>query len=278
MSFQPVVPLSGLSGWRFLERTEAAQRETFNKGPELARDIAYFRENIGAVETAEDLVGDRRLLKVALGAFGMSEEIDKRAFVRKILEDGTEDPSAFANRLVDRRYKEFAATLGFGNISGSRLGLSSVVDGIVDGYMSRSFEEAVGNVDQTMRLALNFRREIREIAGGPGTETARWLNVLGDRPMREVMIQALGIPNETSSLDLDKQAEIFADRAQRTFGASDPAMFGDPAKVDEAIRTYLLRAQAANGPSITTPGFTALTLLGGAGASAGITNLVLSRT
>ncbi len=54
--------------------------------------MAYFEANIGKVETAADLVGDRRLLKVALGAFGMDGEIDKRAFLRKVLEEERGEP------------------------------------------------------------------------------------------------------------------------------------------------------------------------------------------
>src|SRR5690606_39015084 len=92
MSFQPTIPMGGLAGWRFLERTAAAQRAAFERGPELARDIAYFQERIAAVGSAEELVADRRLLKVALGAFGLEDEIDKKAFVRKVLEGGTDDP------------------------------------------------------------------------------------------------------------------------------------------------------------------------------------------
>ena len=46
MSFQPTIPLPGIAGWRFLERTQAAQQAAFEKGAELIRDIAYFEEKI----------------------------------------------------------------------------------------------------------------------------------------------------------------------------------------------------------------------------------------
>ncbi len=71
MSFQPVVPLSGYVGWRFLERTIDAQQEAFNTSQPIARATDYFREKIAQVRTADDLVADRQLLSVALGAFGL---------------------------------------------------------------------------------------------------------------------------------------------------------------------------------------------------------------
>ncbi len=60
MSFQPTIPLAGIAGWRFLERTQEAQKAAFEKGPALQREIAHFMEKIGSVTSAADLVADRR--------------------------------------------------------------------------------------------------------------------------------------------------------------------------------------------------------------------------
>ena len=111
MSYQPVVPLPGIAGWRFLERTQAKQQAAFENGAELQREIAYFEEKIAAVKTAADLVADRRLLKVALGAFGLESEIDKKAFVRKVLEEGTTAEGALATRLTDPAWRKLSAGL-----------------------------------------------------------------------------------------------------------------------------------------------------------------------
>lgn len=46
--------------------------------PKIRNDEAYFRAKIGSVKTAEQLVSDRRLLKVALGAFGLEADINNR--------------------------------------------------------------------------------------------------------------------------------------------------------------------------------------------------------
>ena len=65
MSFTPVIPFSGYSGWKFLEKTGAKQKASFEQSAQMKRDEAYFREKIGSVKTAADLVKDRRLLSVA---------------------------------------------------------------------------------------------------------------------------------------------------------------------------------------------------------------------
>ena len=89
MSFQPTIPLSGVGGWQLLQRTEETQRALFGKKADLAADIAYFTENIAAADTPEKLVEDPRLLRIALGAFGLEEEAYKKALVRRVLEDGS---------------------------------------------------------------------------------------------------------------------------------------------------------------------------------------------
>ena len=68
MSFQPVIPAGGYAGWTFLNRTREVQQSAFEASPQISRDVAAFEERIGSITSAEELVGDRQLLRVALGA------------------------------------------------------------------------------------------------------------------------------------------------------------------------------------------------------------------
>jgi hypothetical protein len=280
MSFTPTIPMGGLAGWRFLERTAEAQRAAFDRGPQLARDVAYFQEKIGTVTSPEALVQDRRLLKVALGAFGLDGEIDKRAFVRKVLEGGTDDPRSFANRMTDPAWKKLAQAFGFGNAGGPRVARSGFAAEITDAYRIRQFEVAVGGVDDSMRLALNFRREIAELARAaqPGDGGRGWLAVVGSRPLRAVFEGAFGLPRQFVNVDLDRQVEIFRDRARGVVGDGSLAAFRDPAAVDRIVTRFLARAQLEAGlaSTVTSP---ALTLLQGAagGGSSGLINLLAAR-
>ncbi|MHA7873610.1 MAG: DUF1217 domain-containing protein, partial [Hyphococcus sp.] len=265
--------------WRILQATSARQQETFERSPQLQRNIEYFRENISSATTAEDLVKDRRLLTVALGAFGLSEEINKRAFVQRMLEGGTDEPDSFANRFADNRYREFVKAFGYGNITnGSSVLLPSFREDIIARYKSLEFERAVGEVDNDMRLAMNFKREIVAIAQADVNERTAWFQIMGQRPVRELIATALNIPTEVAQLGLDRQQEIFADRAQRVLGDSSPKIFEDPDVVSDMIRRFFLSRQIQNGPSASTPGFNAVTLLqgNGLGAAANI-SLILSQ-
>jgi len=272
MFFQPVIGTGGYSGWLILQRTEARQREIFEQSPTLQRDIDYFRENISNAATAKDLVSDRRLLSVALGAFGLDEEINKQAFVQKILEDGTESSDAFANRLNEPRYLALAEAFGYGDAGGGEAVLQAEFqEDIIARYRVRAFDRAVGEVDNDARLALNFRREISEIVSTDSTDETIWFRIMGQQPIKEVLETALNLPQEISQLDIDRQRELFEDKAARLFGDSDPAILSDPEVLDEVLRRFFLVRQTQNGPTSATPGFSALTLLQSASIGAGAT-------
>lgn len=261
MSFQPILPLSGFAGWKFLQETQEAQQAQFEKSPLLDRDIAYFKDNISKVSSAEELVNDFTLRKVALGAFGLDDDLNKNAFIRMALEEGTDDPRSFANRLVDPAYAKMSEEFGFGNILGPRVGQSDFAQRIIDKFQTRQFEIAVGDTDNSMRLAMYFKREITDFATANVTENTSWYSIMGSPPMRAVMEGALGLPSEVGALDIDKQREMFQAAASKKFGSSSLKEFLNEENVEIAIRDFLIRDQLSNGPSNTTPGTAALTML-----------------
>jgi hypothetical protein len=81
VNFQPLVPISGYSGWRFLERTLDQQQAAFDESQPIKRVTDKFRDEIGKVLKAEDLINDRDLLSVALGAFGLEADIENKFFI-----------------------------------------------------------------------------------------------------------------------------------------------------------------------------------------------------
>lgn len=261
MTYLPAIPLSGYAGWRVLQRTDENQRAAFANSAEIQRDIAYFKENIGIARTPEALIADHRLLKVALGAFGLDDKISQKAFIRKVLTEGSEDPAAFANKLTDPKFAELAQSFGYGNLAGANVGLSDFSTSVVTAYVARQYEQAVGQTDDTMRLALNFQREIGEYTSG-ASDTALWLRIMGNQPLRRVVEQGLGLPAALGALDdLDQQVGAFRDAAARVFGSDSAAAFSNPDNVDKILRNYFARAQAADGPGPLTRGYGALTLM-----------------
>lgn len=277
MPFTPLIPVDGLAGWSFLKTTLPRQTEFFNSSPDIQRDIAYFEEHMPNVSTLDDLMGDRRLLKVALGAFGLQDEINKGAFVRKVLSDGTDDQSDFAVRLNNSNYLAFAEEIAVGEDGGINISSESISN-MATQYERQSFEIELGNVNQNMRLALNFEREIEDLSNQNLTEAGGWFRVMGSTPLRSVIEAAFNLPSEFSALDIDRQKDILADKSQQLFGGSSIEVFQDSENVETLIRQFLLREGLNSGPTASTPGFAALSLLSGGIGSGGIASLLLSNS
>ncbi len=263
MSFQPVLPLAGYAGWSFLKRTLARQQVAQQASPVQQRDEAYFREKIGKVTTAEQLVGDKRLLRISLAAFGLEADLNSKAFIRKVLEGGTLKEGSLANRLADKQYRNFAAAFGFGDYSVPRTAVSTFPEEILAQFRARSFETAVGQQNNSYRLALNAEREIPALAARKTGETAKWYTVLGNAPLREVVQTALGLPKSFSAIDLDQQVAILQDKTRAAFGSPDISQFGDPAKMEALVRRYMFQSQAQEQGAGSSPAAIALTLLRG---------------
>lgn len=260
MGFQPIVPFGGVAGWSFLQRTQDAQRQAFETAPEIKRDLAYFAENIGKVETADDLVADYRLLRVALGAFGLDDDVPNKAFIRKVLEEGSVDPESFANRMVDKRYLALAKAFGF-DLGTPNTVMSDFADTITTGYKTRQFEIAVGDQDFDLRLSLALERDLGEIVSSDNTADGKWYAILGNAPLLTVFQTALNLPKEMAQLDIDDQVEVMQERAERVFGDSGIDQFGAPDRVEELNRLFLVRAQINEISTGLSPGAIALTLL-----------------
>jgi hypothetical protein len=261
MSFSPIIPAQGLAGWAFLTRTRARQEQSFAKTPIVARDVSHFRAKFAQVETPEALVSDRRLLRVALGAFGLQEDLDNRAFIRKLLEDGTTDRRSLANRLADKRYLAFVTS--FAHLTpGSTTGpATDLTERIVTQYQSRAFEIAVGDQDQTMRLGLSLQRELPQLVDQYTSEDARWFGALGNPPLRAILETTLGLPREFGQLDLDDQVRRMRSAMQRRFGTSRIDELAQPETLAKLTTRFQVMSQLRESQSVISGAATALTLL-----------------
>lgn len=274
MSFQPVLPLGGYAGWQFLQGTLPAQSEAFQSGAELSRDVAHTRAQLGQTETADQLVDDRQLLKVALGAFGLQDDLPNRAFIARILSDGTTDPQALSNRLADKRYNAFAKAFDFeGVLPGPQK--TGFVDKVIEDYQTRAFEIAVGEQNTDMRIAFTFTREIADVAARDSSTDTKWFTVMGNPPLRQAFETALGLPEGFGSLDIDQQLGVFKERLERFLGDGDLAQFTEAGKREEFVRLFMLRSELLAGPSATTPGMTALTVLSNQRPASGLLQTAL---
>ncbi len=266
MSFQPVVPFGGYAGWQFLTKTMAAQKAAFDNSTVQQRDADYFTANIGKVTSADQLVADPKLLKVALGAFGLGDQANSTYLIKQVLTQGSNNSTALANQLTDKRYLALARAFNFGDTTTPKTQSAGFAAQIVSAYQNQQFGAAIGTQDSNLQLALSMQTDLANLASTGSSETTKWYLMMGNPSMRTVFETAMGLPTSFVSLNLDQQLTVFQDKAQQMFGDSSVSQFSDPTKVDQLVKDFLVR-NGDTSASQSSAGSIALALLGGSTAS-----------
>lgn len=204
--------------------------------PPIAREVEYYKENIGNVTSAEDLVSDQRLLNFALKAYGLEEMSYARAFMQKILEGGVDDREALANQLTDPRYREFAEDFNFVQFGTATTSFDRTQSGVVDKFFQQSLEQEAGNQNTGARLAIYFERKSSEVENA--------FSILGDPALLQVVQTSFGFSPQMSFLTIDRQAEMINERL-------DIEDLNDPEFMNDLI-TRFLALWDINNPSVVS--------------------------
>ncbi len=274
--FQPAIPISGYGGWKFLQSTYDKQLQTLSDSAQVKADRAYMADKLSKPITTEAFLNDKRLLRVTLTAFDLGGEEWKRGFIDKVLKEVATPESTFLARLNNSKYTAFAQALK--PVNGSITITPEALEELSANFDKATFATAVGEVDESMRLALNFQSEIEGLIGSGSSETAILFRLLGNVPVRTVLESALNLPKEMGKLSIDQQAEVLKGSLQKRFGISDIKDLASSDNVEKMIRSFHAMQSIGNAGASYSPAANALTLLNGGmglGGQGGI-NLLLS--
>jgi hypothetical protein len=78
---------------------------------EIATDL--FRGRINLMTSVDALIGNSSLYNYVLKAFGLDPGAESKSFIRQVLTSDASDPSSFANRQLDERYRDLATAFNF---------------------------------------------------------------------------------------------------------------------------------------------------------------------
>ncbi|MGX4771708.1 DUF1217 domain-containing protein [Bradyrhizobium guangdongense] len=152
---------------------------------DVSREAAYYKANIGKVHSVDDLMNDYRLYHYVTKAYGLEDMAYAKAFMKKVLQSDLTDPKSFANTLIDKRYRDFAAAFSFGggmkvaqsnNQTDDMIGLyTAAMKSNVDAVAAETkyYNAAIGNVTGVDQL-LNDDRLRNYIASAFGIDQSKW--------------------------------------------------------------------------------------------------------
>ncbi|TDE38909.1 DUF1217 domain-containing protein [Antarcticimicrobium sediminis] len=246
-----VLSISGLNSQlalNLIDSTQTRQLESLQSEPQHARAAEQFRERIASITTPKELVQDFEVYSFVMKAYDLEDHIFAKGMIRKILESDPSDSSSLVNKLTDSRFGELHAAMGFTTEAGTQtpdFSNSTWQDGIVDQYFQQAYETGYADQNEIVGSVLEFRQQAGEIEN--------WYNVLSNETLTEFFQTALSLPTELSGLDVDKQAEIMAEKF-------DLADLADPAERERLINRYTAISEILNpqGYSATSSALTIL--------------------
>ena len=215
--------VSTYTSYQLITRDIDRSIDQVEKQPVTKRETEYYLANITKVKSIEDFLGDDRLFKYAMKAFGLKDMDYAKAFMKKVLTEGIEDPDSFANSLTDKRYLEFATTFDFEGYGSAATVFDRAQQGTVDKYLRQTLEENAGKQNEGVRLALYFERKAPTLTS--------FYQVLADPALAQVVRTVLGLPDSFASADVDKQVALFESKI-------DIADFKDPEKLSKFMQRF----------------------------------------
>lgn len=234
---------------RFLDENEkTAAREAATKKAEV------YQERIQSIDTVKELLADREVIDVVVGAYGLDAENVTDDFLKQVFASDLSDPKSFVNQQPDGRWAELVASFNFdanGNLTRETIGTvqqrGETLE-TVNKYLRQTLEENEGASNEAVRLALYFERTAPNITDAYG--------LIADDALMAVFRTTFGFSDEFSNMDVDQQARVINDNL-------DLAELQDPAKLERFLQRYTAMYDTENNVGASS----AATILAGGGGS-----------
>lgn len=155
--------LSASISYQFIARDIDASLQRTSEQPVVARESEYYLSKIGEINSVDEFLADDRVYSFAMRAMGLEEMTYAKAFMRKVLTEGVDDNSSFANQLADKRYADFAENFNFKRYGDTATTFTKARQGTVDKFVRQVLEEDAGANNEGVRLALYFKRKAPNI-------------------------------------------------------------------------------------------------------------------
>ena len=195
-----------------VNRDVKSSLETVASKAVVARETAYYKENIGKVSTVDEFLGDYRLYSYAMKSYGLEAMTYGKAFMRKVLESDLSDKSSFANSVSDKRYQKFAEAFNFKGDPKTAQN-SEQANSLTDAYKaSFTAEETSLKAESTF-----FAAQIGKVTNLD--------SLVNNTRLRTYMLDAVGLDSKYTSASYLKQVltSDLTDPASVANQAKDPA-------------------------------------------------------
>lgn len=215
------------------------------KTPDVSLQTKYFKENLGKLSSIDAFLNNRRLFNYAMTAFGLGDMTYAKGMMRKVLEQGVDNPKALAHTLHNPNILAFAKAFDFAGKGAGVTASVALADDVAARFVEQSLQAQQGKQNPGVQLALYFRERAPSVTSVYG--------VLADKKLLQVVQTALDISPMTSVQPIDTQARLLKSKI-------DVADFQDPKKLNAFITRFaaMYDTQNAGAVSAETAGSNAI--------------------
>jgi hypothetical protein len=223
--------MSAEMNYRMVQENRERRFNAYIDAPTTQREIDFFAEKIGEIDSADDIIDDFRLKNFVLQAFGLEELENSNHMIKRILTDDLGEEDALAYRMNDPRFQDIAFALRLDQ-GVETMKDPETINAVVQRYLINGFEKQVGEDSVAARQAMYFKRKIGKVENV--------FQLMADRTFKEVARVGGGLPSEIARLDFDKQVELYEKNV-------DVEKLKDPKYVDDLINRFLIRSDLESG-------------------------------
>lgn len=201
--------------------------------PSAKLATSYYEKNIKNVTSIDQFVNNYRLLSYALQAYNLGDQVNSKALVKKVLEEGTSKSSALANTLRDPNWAAFAKAFNFSATGDAAPNSAASIATTTSNYTYSQMIAQQGQNDPGVQLALYFKKIAPTIKNSYG--------ILADPNLLKVAQTLFNLGPTSNIAQIDKQATAIG----KLMPLSD---LQNPTKLNQLIGRFAAKYDAKYGP------------------------------
>lgn len=224
--------ISGYALYKSLSADKvAANTARFAKSGSVQSEIDFFRQRVSTIKTPDEFLKDYRLLKFALTAYDMEDQLQYPARIKQILKDDPSSKSALVNRMTNAGYRQINADFAFNTKGVENLKNATFIDGLVEKYKNARYEMSLGDLNPAVADAMYFQRKVSKVKTG--------YEIIGDPVFFDVALTALNIPRSVAATKVERMKATIENKLEMS-------KLSDPTYVRKLVERYLVLKDVEN--------------------------------
>ncbi|MGL5448552.1 MAG: DUF1217 domain-containing protein [Rhabdaerophilum sp.] len=167
-----------------------------SKSAEVQAEVAYFKAKVSKLQNVDDFFKDSRLLRFALTAYNMEDQLQYPGRIKQIMKGDASNPRSLVRQMTSPGYREINAAFDFFNSGVTKLKSDGFQTEVIARFYSTRGEKTLSDLNPDLADALYFERMIGKAKNG--------YEVIGDPILFDVVKKAFNLPPMVSGAKIEK--------------------------------------------------------------------------